>query len=191
MHPQPSKPMRYLIALLVAVAACDGHDASSSPDADDLATSSVGPSSAGAHPIVTADAALEAVRRDGARHVLDSLASSDVIALDHWYGGIASGDSLWLEVARVALPASDGETVSSLTDAVANGALLRAPRLVLRLARDPGVGRGYSLCRPRLLEASRTELMRHREAARQALRAVTDPELRAVRDACLAAIAND
>jgi len=76
MHPQPSKLMRYLIALLVAVAACDGHDAASSPDADDLATSSIGPSSAGAQPIISADAALDAVRRGGARHVLDSLSST-------------------------------------------------------------------------------------------------------------------
>lgn len=178
--------MRIVAGLsLLLLAACGG-DARESQESID--TAAPGQGAVTPAPATPAGAALEAIRARGARPVLDSLYERDAGALDTWFAGIASGDSTWLEVARALLPQAEGEAAASITEAVANGALLRQPRLVLRLVEGTSSGDDLALCTPRLVEDPAQDLARLEADAKQALMTVEDPELRAVRDACIAAI---
>ena len=133
-----------------------------------------------------ADTALAAIRRSGAQHVLDSLNHQDNAAYDRYDRGFASGDSLWLEVARALRPATDGETAESLVETLAVDALPHAPRLVLRLIADSSSGFDRSICNADLYDAMLDSVVLARTAkAIAALRTVDEPELRSLRDTCL------
>jgi hypothetical protein len=185
-----------LVPILVLAAGCTGTrgDASRGRPTDDAPTTApsngtpiVAPVSAA--PSSGADSALAAIRREGPRRVLDSL-MRDTAAGSRWYNReFASGDSLWLEVARELRPATDGEWGEGLADVLGSEALLRAPRLVLRLAADSSAGFGTSICTPSFYEDTPDSVVAATTArAVAALRTVTRPELRSIRDACLAAL---
>jgi hypothetical protein len=74
-------------------------------------------------------------------------------------------------------------------DVLRNEALLRAPRLVVRLAADSTAHFGLEICAPAFYEGTPdSEVVRVTAKAIAALRGVSEPELQKTRDACLASI---
>jgi hypothetical protein len=97
-------------------------------------------------------------------------------------GGIASGDSAWIEVARAITPASSAAE-ASLNIALAS-ALERAPARVL-----PLLSKKYSLeevCGIPFLEADSIRIREYHDSASESVRSVRDSTLTRLRDECLA-----
>jgi hypothetical protein len=129
-----------------------------------------------------ADSAMGAIRRMGARRLVDSLIG-DAAADTHYFNRVSTGDSAWLEVARVLRAESDAGMSEGFDMALAT-AILAAPAHALRVAGPPF--NFEWVCRPPFMEAPDSVIEKYRERAITALSGVTDPALRQRRDACLA-----
>jgi hypothetical protein len=122
------------------------------------------------------------IHKDGAtaalkRFVVDDSTFGDAVLL-----GIASGDSAWLEVARLLKPTADAGASEFLGIAVAD-ALPAAPERVLTL-----VGPDYPaerVCGMPFIEQPDSEAVHYYRRARAGVEQVRRPDLAAQRAACL------
>lgn len=131
---------------------------------------------------------LSAIDAKGPRKALDDVLDENDIAFDSICHSIESGDPQWLEVARRLRPGADGFIAEGLDYAVAR-ALPKAPDAVLGL-----IGRGFTLdrvCTSPFNEPEAGIAETYQKAAADALKTVTSPKLRVIRDECLKRIGAD
>lgn len=131
---------------------------------------------------------LSAIDAKGPRKVLDDVLEENDIAFDSICHSIESGDPQWLEVARRLRPGADAFVAESLDYAVAR-ALPKSPKAVLGL-----IGHGFTLdrvCTSPFNEPEAGIAETYQKAAAEALKTVTSPKLRVIRDECLKRIGAD
>lgn len=136
-------------------------------------------------PKLSAIEVLAVIEREGPDSALRQFVVNDSTFGDAVLIGITSGDSAWLEVARLLKPVADAEAREFLGIAVAD-ALPVAPERVLAL-----IGREYPaerVCGLPFIEQPDSEAVSYFRRAWPAVEAVRRPNLAAQRAACLDAL---
>jgi hypothetical protein len=123
---------------------------------------------------------LAMINEKGARAVIDSLWGTT--RWDTMIKGVASGDEAWLKVAVELAPGSDAGSASELRDAVA-WALPHAPARVIAVAEQSELFRDS--CSGPPVDFPSDDPKAYFGAAISAVQKVTDPALKAARQACL------
>jgi len=134
-------------------------------------------------PLGSADLILSEVKLRGAPAVSRRLDADENFGRSVT-NGIATGDSIWLDVASALVPAS-AAAEASLSIALAS-ALLRSPTRVLRM-----VGPRYPLeevCGMPFLKADSQQVVSYYDSAATSLQKVVAPNMRGRRDSCLVAL---
>lgn len=126
-----------------------------------------------------------AIHEKGAGPVAASLTEAEWdVALDEAAGGRVD----WLQ-AISRLRATGNVSRAEDVDKALSDALLTSPAEVFRLIRaHPRLPRTTWLCEDRAIEPSKDEHRRHKEAAIAAVTEVHDPQLRLLRNSCLASL---
>ena len=133
----------------------------------------------------SARALQQAIRERGAAKTAASLSTADWdIALDE----VAAGRTDWIDTVALLREATDASR-SEAIDAALSDALLSNPSQVLRLmATRPSFPGVRWLCQDRTIEPTKAESRQHTTTALAAVKSVSDPQLKRVRDECLASL---
>jgi hypothetical protein len=143
-------------------------------------------SSAGSHP--AADSVLSLIRTKGVRAALDSMLRDPAVD-ERWSDSIATGDSVWLLVAKKLRPESDASTSESLDQSLAR-ALPNAPERVLRLLAEAPFSQQWVCGLPFFEGTPDSAIENHKRRALAALKAIHRSDLSSVRDSCLRTLQN-
>ena len=134
---------------------------------------------------LSAGAVLATIHRDGAsvalrRYVVDDSTFGDAVLV-----GIASGDSAWLEVARLLKPAADAGASEYLGIAMADALPVAPDRVLALLGPDYPAER---VCGMPFIEQPDSEAVSYFRRARPAVDRIRRPDLALQRAACLDAL---